>query len=86
MNIDMLFTRTCPITTKMKHFCDILVVTTCSESSKVQLLIGFTPNHRSPGTYILILRNIAFTRIGGKVKTLPIYDILKVLFELIFVQ
>ena len=48
--------------------------------------MNFTPNHRSLGTYILILRNIAFARIGVRVKTLPIYDILKLLFELIFVQ
>ena len=38
------------------------------------------------GTYILILRNMAFTGTGGRVKTLPIYDTLKLLFELIFVQ
>ena len=41
--------------------------------------MNFTPNYRSLGTYILILRNIAFTRLGGRVKTLPIYDILKLL-------
>ena len=56
---------------------------TSSESSKVQLRMSFTPNHRSLGTYILILRNIACTRIGVRVKTLPIYDILKLLFELL---
>ena len=38
--------------------------------------MNFTPNHRSLGTYIIILRNKAFTRIGGKVKTLPIYNTL----------
>ena len=59
---------------------------TCSESSKVQMRMNFTPNHMSLGTYILIIRNIAFTRTGGRVKTLPIYDILKLLFKLIFVQ
>ena len=48
--------------------------------------MNFTPNHMSLGTYILIIRNIAFTRTGGRVKTLPIYDILKLLFKLIFVQ
>ena len=42
--------------------------------------MNFTPNN------LLILKNIAFTRIGGRVKALPIYDILKLLFELIFVQ
>ena len=61
-------------------------MTASSESSKVQLLMNFTQNHRSLGTYILILRNITFTRIGDRVKTLPIYDILKLLFELKFVQ
>ena len=44
--------------------------------------MNFIPNHRGLGTYILILRNIAFTRIGGRVRTLPIYNILKLLFEL----
>ena len=48
--------------------------------------MNFIPNHRSIGTYILILRNMAFTHIGGRVKTLPIHEILKLLFELIFVQ
>ena len=46
----------------------------------------FTLDHSNLGTYILILRIIALTCIGGRVKTLPIYDILKLLFELIFVQ
>ena len=56
--------------------------------------MNFTPNNRSLGSYILILRNIAFTRIWdrvkvkryhtwARVKTLPVYDILKLLFELI---
>ena len=45
--------------------------------------MNFTPNRRSLSTYILILRNIAFARIGGRIKTLPIYDIVKLLFELI---
>ena len=59
-NIDLLFTETsferkhiegpCQLTAKIYHFCDIFAMTTCFESSKVHLLVNFTPNPKGLGT------------------------------------